>query len=447
MRFQPILFVMSIFLFHIGMLQGQCDEFNFYTQSDVDSFALKHDSCLHLESVYLWACDSCNIVDLDGLGKVESIGRLTIESNTLITLSGLTSLQYVDELNFESQARINDAFPVLDSIDELNHVFHDSDQDLDIYRNVSHIRELDLIGNGNFTGLDAFVPHSHFEVLIAENESGVSIEPLLNNYMEHIMRISLDRSALDISSLSSLKSLGVLSFVNCLSMDVSPILNISHLDYFSYNAADGMELDFGNGFLNVDTLKGLSMSDTKIRNLESLFRNLKAIRYQLRLRDNPLLESIDLVSNFPEIERGNLPKYSRDYIEISNNRRLETCSNPFICNAVKTIPSPDSLAIFNNGKYCDYDSLNVVGCLTVNSSKVVDSNFLLYPNPAADQINMKTDYTGQINYRLSSIDGRCAREGELHNNSVDVSQIEEGVYILNILTESGAHSEKVVISR
>ncbi|MDX1683839.1 MAG: T9SS type A sorting domain-containing protein [Saprospiraceae bacterium] len=97
------------------------------------------------------------------------------------------------------------------------------------------------------------------------------------------------------------------------------------------------------------------------------------------------------------------------------------------------------------GFYATFDCNGNI--LTSNVSLHEEEIINLYPNPASDQINVKTDYTGQINYRLSSIDGRCAREGELHNNSVDVSQIEEGVYILNILTESGAHSEKVVISR
>ena len=100
---------------------------------------------------------------------------------------------------------------------------------------------------------------------------------------------------------------------------------------------------------------------------------------------------------------------------------------------------------FLQGFYATFDCDG--NLLTTNVELRKEEVVSIYPNPASDQITIKTDFTGQINYRLSSMDGRCATEGKLHNNSVDVSQLEEGVYIFTILTESGAHSEKVVISR
>ncbi|MDX1684353.1 MAG: T9SS type A sorting domain-containing protein [Saprospiraceae bacterium] len=71
----------------------------------------------------------------------------------------------------------------------------------------------------------------------------------------------------------------------------------------------------------------------------------------------------------------------------------------------------------------------------------------VFPNPTSHHIIVKMNHRGHTDYWLSSIEGQLVTEGELHDNRIDVSEVDEGVYILSIMIEGSVHSKKVVISR
>jgi hypothetical protein len=79
-----------------------------------------------------------------------------------------------------------------------------------------------------------------------------------------------------------------------------------------------------------------------------------------------------------------------------------------------------------------------------------DHQFSVYPNPATNKLtiefNEPTTKSGTLN--LISIDGKIVLSREFQSNEkqlIDVSNISNGVYLLNIRTENGVSNQKVVI--
>jgi len=74
------------------------------------------------------------------------------------------------------------------------------------------------------------------------------------------------------------------------------------------------------------------------------------------------------------------------------------------------------------------------------------SDHYVFPNPATDKIYLTGTLTGNEYYHLTSADGRLIKQGKLENY-VDVSTLSEGIYFLNVESNSGANSFKVFITK
>lgn len=89
------------------------------------------------------------------------------------------------------------------------------------------------------------------------------------------------------------------------------------------------------------------------------------------------------------------------------------------------------------------------------SVKDVDGKlvFALYPNPANEKLHIQSSYT-LTNYKISIVDltGKnvlYSNSSQLQNNTLDVSSINPGMYILSIITEQGEQfiQQKIEIRR
>lgn len=72
--------------------------------------------------------------------------------------------------------------------------------------------------------------------------------------------------------------------------------------------------------------------------------------------------------------------------------------------------------------------------LSVNTHE--QKEFTIYPNPASENI-FTQGLNGTIQYGIYTVDGKLVSKGNTTNNSINVSQLNEGLYILKIATESG----------
>jgi hypothetical protein len=71
----------------------------------------------------------------------------------------------------------------------------------------------------------------------------------------------------------------------------------------------------------------------------------------------------------------------------------------------------------------------------------------VYPNPATDELNIELQCKGGVKYMLSDITGKAISNGELNDaaNKVNVSSLQNGIYILTLAKADGKGEESVKI--
>lgn len=73
-----------------------------------------------------------------------------------------------------------------------------------------------------------------------------------------------------------------------------------------------------------------------------------------------------------------------------------------------------------------------------------NKKFILYPNPAKDLLHIKIpENINIINCELFDISGKMIK-GQIFNNSIDVSQIQKGMYLIRLETGEGSFTEKFI---
>lgn len=105
----------------------------------------------------------------------------------------------------------------------------------------------------------------------------------------------------------------------------------------------------------------------------------------------------------------------------------------------------NGLAIYNNELYCAIVSQNKVvkislplGTQDINR----DDEILVYPNPTDNYIYVKTNEKIE-KIEIYSIDGKLLLKNE-KENSLDISKLQKGIYLVNVKTGKNAFSRKVI---
>ncbi len=77
----------------------------------------------------------------------------------------------------------------------------------------------------------------------------------------------------------------------------------------------------------------------------------------------------------------------------------------------------------------DNDSTN----LSVhNLSQSSINDIIVYPNPVADVLHIKTSLDGDINYEIFNLNGSVVNSGMFVNKMINISELKAGVYLLNV---------------
>ena len=97
---------------------------------------------------------------------------------------------------------------------------------------------------------------------------------------------------------------------------------------------------------------------------------------------------------------------------------------------------PTSCETLSYGQVEDY-SVNIVApvaisTLTENNSNEVLTTVSLYPNPTKEVLNIETNSATKLNYSVINYLGQVVKTGSVENNSINVSNLNAGVYILQI---------------
>lgn len=93
------------------------------------------------------------------------------------------------------------------------------------------------------------------------------------------------------------------------------------------------------------------------------------------------------------------------------------------------------------------------GVLGIENIEVSENSFVLYPNPSADKVHIKSNQTlsGEFTFKLFTITGQLAKQGKmrLQNSEVyaiELSDLSSQVYLLNIYDSdsNNLHTQKII---
>ncbi|MFT5890347.1 MAG: subtilisin family serine protease [Dokdonia sp.] len=92
------------------------------------------------------------------------------------------------------------------------------------------------------------------------------------------------------------------------------------------------------------------------------------------------------------------------------------------------------------------DLINNCDTLLAIKDNILDNGLTIYPNPAKDIINIELPQSFTIeSVSLYTIQGQKLKETGFQNNSIDISNLSKGVYILTLKTSNGTNFHKTFI--
>ncbi|MFT4062087.1 MAG: T9SS type A sorting domain-containing protein, partial [Edaphocola sp.] len=75
--------------------------------------------------------------------------------------------------------------------------------------------------------------------------------------------------------------------------------------------------------------------------------------------------------------------------------------------------------------------------------------WLLYPNPAAEVLHLRGDYTGMLSVRIYDLTGRVVLRQEIQgqDGNIDVSALRPGLFLVNIYDHVGQRLATVKVQK
>lgn len=395
---------------------------------------------------YLSTAYEFNLTDITGIEAFKNLTELNIEQTTKLknlALSNNTKLKKIKGLYNQA----------LESIDIKNCVLL---EDLDLLSTKINLINLsqninlkNLVITGNFNSLDLSK-----NVLLEKIRIGSDNLTSLNlNNCNKLAQIRIDSDNLNVFNFSILQGLDKVDFINT---------KITSAD-FSYSPVS--EIYFENPVLNLNSLKLPEQNS----NLKFLFISKSSIN-NIDLTNSLNLESFyfssDIISNL------NFSKNIKLKTVVINNSNLITTINTSYNTNLETfnifrLPNLTSISI-KNGKQqtfgegflecpklsyvcCDesekayFEAKNiqtvVTDCLLSTQENTSLIDFKIYPNPSSDYLN--------FNHKIESIkvfdiQGKLVLNRKINSNNLNVSELKNGVYVLEVFSENKKSSQKFI---
>jgi len=82
----------------------------------------------------------------------------------------------------------------------------------------------------------------------------------------------------------------------------------------------------------------------------------------------------------------------------------------------------------------------------VSEVKVPELNVQVFPNPATDKINVLLSHQQKASITLRNLNGQIVKsqQAEFNSNIIDISDLEAGVYVVEVKEENSSKVLKVV---
>ena len=220
------------------------------------------------------------------------------------------------------------------------------------------------------------------------------------------------------------------------------IENLNGLDSLTFIGGDVYIAQNSNlsSFQALSSLTGIGYNLTIARNDRLIdfmgFENLNYISESLKIYGNDSLQSLIGLEN---IDAGSI-----EDLKIEDNYLLSTCDVQSVCNY---LGSPNgSISISNNSIGCNSIAEIDSACNTTGILENSNPTMCIFPNPAQHEI-----YISNLNeYQISEINiynylGQRVLHKKEPKNSIDVSLIEQGLYIVEIVSDRIIINTKIII--
>jgi len=250
--------------------------------------------------------------------------------------------------------------------------------------------------------------------------------------------INHNDNLVDISGFNSLTSAGpfYLTYNNNLTniSGLSSLSALSCLYITNNNSLPGL-----SGFAQLESINNelLIYQNNNISDLNGL-QNLSFIGIKLDIRENPQIVSL---SGIDSVDLSSI--YG---LRIKDNPLLSTCAITSICDLLDN--STASIDIENNAVGCNSQEEVEEACLTGENEMAKDGKDIkIFPNPAIEELFISSDKGVKINkINIYNQVGRKVLDiTEPVNYNIDVSELSDGLYIIEIVTVETQIREKLII--
>jgi hypothetical protein len=164
--------------------------------------------------------------------------------------------------------------------------------------------------------------------------------------------------------------------------------------------------------------------------------NLASIGGDLIIYDNDILSSISGIENIEAASIENL--------EIDYNNSLADCEIQSICNY---LADPNgTVEIHDNAAGCNSPEEVEAHCQTFVEEIKTGNGITIFPNPSNEMIAISVPNGVTINEVLIyNQTGQKVLQGKPVNNTLDISNLQHGMYIIELITDQGKIREKLIV--
>jgi type IX secretion system substrate protein len=397
--------------------------------------------------------NNASLQDFNGLNQIQVIrGYFNVKNNPRIrNMSGLDKLRYV---KFDFFIKDNDSLVSLNGLDEFIQITGSlailNNNQLENLNGLEQLylikRSLVIHQNPNLNDISSLSKIEKLEVdlNIFNNQSLDSLVGLENlETVERFAQIADNNALVSLHGLNSLKKIGVsieirrnLKLRNLIGLDELKIIEGS-LILDNSNMEGYQQLESLEGINNLEEIgANLIITNQPILEDISALLNLKTVGGTIKIRENLKLTSLFGLDN---IEANS---FSR--IEINKNPLLTTCEVKSICLHIK---SGGETYINFNSEGCDSETQIQDACYLVGQKEESQTQINIYPNPAVNEIFIKA----YPNFEIEEVNiYNSIGHKVLHNKgfavTIDVSYLNEGIYIIEIFEDKRIIRKNLIIN-
>ena len=249
------------------------------------------------------------------------------------------------------------------------------------------------------------------------NNSLINFSGLDNSrYVGEAFGVYFNESLIDFSGLNSLQSVGHFSIIG----------NESLISF--------------SGLEDLDSIKnnGLSIRVNDLLTNLSGLENLEYIKSYIDIGYNDGLTSLSGIDN--------LESNSIEFLNIYNNPQLSTCEVQVVCEYLAD--SNSFTEIHDNAPGCNSREEVEDACESISvNEQVYNAHLSLFPNPAHQSINISLQGFVINELNIYTLTGqRVLQERPVHG-SIDISALQAGMYIDEVVVKNSCIRQKLLVQR